>query len=100
MFDKQKYLTCGINSKVPLAIQLSLWHMIEKARPNVQLDYLQIFRLSVTKTNGMTVQKIIHEQENPPYKTSIDLPAVDTYSGKIYVIDDDTHSTMLLPEEY
>ena len=100
MFDKDKYLTRGINEAVPLAIQLSFWHMIEEARPNIQLDYLQIFRLSVINTGDITIQKIIHEQERPPYKTDAVFPAFDTYSGKIYVIDDGTHSTMLLPEEY
>ena len=59
-------------------------------------DYLQIFRLSVSGRK----QKIIHEQEEPEYSQeytiNIELPVTE----KVYVIDDETHSTMLLASEY
>ena len=46
-------------------------------------------------------QKITHTQEEPEYRMeyliSSDAPI---FVGKIFVIDDETHVTMLLAEEY
>ena len=60
-------------------------------------DYLQVFELNIEDGK----QKVIHAQEVPEYKAeylfSIDTPL---FCGKIFVIDDETHSTMLLAEEY
>lgn len=60
-------------------------------------EYLQVFKLA--KENGN--QKITHIQENPEYKREYLLNS-DTpfFVGKIYVIDDEQYSTMLLAEEY
>ena len=59
-------------------------------------DYLQIFRLSRTATG----QRIEHEQEQPPYQKVLDVPCEDAVSAKVYIIDDGTHVTMLLADEY
>ena len=61
-------------------------------------DYLQVFELS--EYDGM--QKIVHSQEMPEYKMEylIKLQGAPIFVGKIYVIDDKTHSTMLKAEEY
>ena len=45
-------------------------------------------------------QHIIHEQEQPPYRYELDVPCDDAVNAKVFVIDDLTHSTMLLAEEY
>ena len=46
-------------------------------------------------------QKIMHIQEEPEYEREY-LIISDTpfFVGKIFVIDDETHSTMILAEEY
>ena len=61
-------------------------------------DYLQVFELS--EYDGM--QKIVHSQEMPEYKMEylIKLQGAPIFVGKVYVIDDKTHSTMLKAEEY
>ena len=61
-------------------------------------DYLQVFKLS---GNG-NEQVILHEQEQPPYKKTHRLTLVGTpfFVGKIYVIDDGEHTTMLKASEY
>lgn len=71
--------------------------LIDREKQNTQLDYLQIFRLS--KENGK--QRIVHEQEQPkPFKKTYVYRMPETFTGKIYVIDDGDHETMLLAEEY
>ena len=93
MFENQRYITRGVSQKVDLPLQLFMWQCIEEL--DVPKDYLQVFELSAE--NGK--QKIKHIQEEPEYRQEylIDAPV---FIGKIFVIDDETHSTMLLAEEY
>lgn len=102
MFDKEKYISKGINEKLSVDLITILWMMIDEAKSKTDLDYFQIFNLSVSEQNGVKVQKIIHKQEKPRYKHSIcvlcDTPPINS---KIYCIDDSIgHSTMILAEEY
>jgi len=60
-------------------------------------DYLQVFTCS--GFDGK--QKITHIQEEPEYKREYLLQTdASIFIGKIFVIDDEAHSTMLLAEEY
>ena len=59
-------------------------------------DYLQVFSLS-PDING---QRIIHTQENPDYKKEYVFNLDTKVAGKVFVIDDGTHSTMLMNYEY
>lgn len=98
MFDsKNRYITKGIESSVSLYLIMILWELIDREKQNTKLDYLQILRLS--KENGK--QRIVHEQEQPkPFKKTYVYRMPETFTGKIYVIDDGDHETMLLAEEY
>ena len=72
-----------------------LWEMIDNL--TISQDYLQVFNLS--EENGK--QKIEHIQEQPEYKREYLLnTGIPIFYGKIFVIDDETHSTMLLASEY
>ena len=95
MFQTSKYLTRGIQCTLPAWLVILLWHLIDRI-PDDRRDYLQVFRLTRTDTG----QHIVHTQEQPPYSYEMDVPCSDAVSAKIYVIDDQTHSTMLLAEEY
>ncbi|WP_125116251.1 DUF960 family protein [Agathobaculum sp. Marseille-P7918] len=95
MFQNPKYLTRGIHHTLPSWLVLLLWSLIDRI-PDEQRDYLQVFRLTRTG-NG---QHIAHSQEQPPYSYEMDVPCEDAVNAKIFVIDDQTHSTMLLAEEY
>lgn len=95
MFQNQKYLTRGVQHALPEWLVLLLWHLIGRI-PDEQRDYLQVFRLSRTATG----QHITHKQEQPSYSYEMDVPCDDAVNAKIFVIDDQTHSTMLLAEEY
>ena len=95
MFKNPRYTTKGINENLPIMTQIFLWGLIETMEVPEQ-DYLQVFTLSVEK--GM--QKVLHEQECPEYSKEHLFPSTNPITGKIFVIDDETHSTMLFAEEY
>lgn len=98
MFSSGKrYITRGVENNVPLYLTMIMWELIDREKQNTALDYLQIFRLN-TEDNK---QKIVHEQEQPkPFKKTYVYRLPETFTGKIYVIDDGNHETMLLAEEY
>ena len=95
MFNNKRYATCGVNARIPLITQIMMWGMIDSLQA-VEKDYLQIFRLS--EENGR--QKIVHEQEQPEYRKEYILGAIESVNEKVYVIDSEEYSTMLLAEEY
>ena len=70
-----------------------MWKLIEEMP--VSKDYLQVFSLS--EHNGKL--QIIHSQEEPEYKKEYVLNTKPII-GKVFVIDDNTHSTMLMNYEY
>ena len=76
-------------------LQIILWDLIDSMEV-VEKDYLQVFRLSAE--SGM--QKIPHSQEQPPYERTLEFRTDNPITAKIFVIDDETHTTMLLAEEY
>lgn len=94
-FKNERFYTKGVSSSVSPLLQFFMWQCIDNMPP--PKDYLQVFRCSVEDGK----QKIVHEQENPVYKMAYLLSA-DTpiFIGKIFVIDDGDHSTMMLAEEY
>ena len=92
MFNNQKLLTRGVMAEIPSWLTNLMWHMVLTMEVE-EKDYLQVFTLTKTPTG----QHIIHEQEQPPYRYVSCDNAVDT---KVFVIDNLTHSTMLLAEEY
>ncbi|MEM1486364.1 DUF960 domain-containing protein [Oscillospiraceae bacterium PP1C4] len=94
MFENQRYLTKGLSQSIPHEMILLLWYMIESL-PEPK-DYLQIFVLSYEDGK----QKITHKQEQPPYEQVHLLEWNPPITAKLFVIDDQTHSTMLLAEEY
>ena len=95
MFNNPKYLTKGVQSSIPGWLVLLMWSMIEGMQVEHK-DYLQVFRLQKTERG----QHIIPMEEQPPYQYELDVPCTDAVNAKIFVIDDGTHSTMLLAEEY
>ena len=95
MFNNKRYITKGIAENVEPLLQVFMWHCIDEMP--FPKDYLQVFNLTVA--NGKA--KITHTQEQPEYTReyllNVDAPS---FASKIFVIDDETHSTMLLASEY
>ena len=96
MFKNQRFITKGVESAVALLLQLFMWQCIDEMPP--PKDYLQVFNFIIEDNK----QKIIHSQEQPNYKREYLLKLVDApiFIGKIFVIDDGEHSTMMLASEY
>ena len=95
MFNNQKFLTRGVENEIPSWLINLMWHMVLTMEVEGK-DYLQVFTLTKTPT----IQHIVHEQEQPPYRYELVVPCDDAVNAKVFVIDDLTHSTMLLAEEY
>lgn len=98
-FNGQKVATRGIVEKLPQRLALFLWDIIEarKLDKNFVMDYLQVFELCVEDGR----QVVRHSQEYPEaYEAVYDPLDVPLCEGKIYVIDDYFHVTMLWSYEY
>lgn len=101
MFDNKRYMTNGVKSEVPVELQLFMWNCIDTLKEQgYKLDYLQVFELKKERVDDIFFQKIEHCQEVPKYKKTYRVSSKEMIETKIFVIDDKTHSTMLLAEEY
>ena len=94
IFNNQKFITRGVAENIPIPLQMLMWEMI-RTLP-VDKDYLQVFSLS--EKDGK--QRIIHTQEEPEYEKEYVLNITPITNGKVFVIGDNTHSTMLMDYEY
>lgn len=94
MFDNERYLTCGVDSNIPLELQLFMWGCVE--RMPAPKDWLQIFQL---KPIG-ELQSITHRSEAPEYHMEYLIQMESPIAEKVYVIDAGDHSTMMLASEY
>lgn len=98
MFQNGRYVTNGVMSEIEESTQLAMWNLIDHL--HIRRDYLQVFHLSYVTINGMDMQQIIHEQEQPPFREVIVIPAYYPVLLEVFVIDDGAQSTMLLACEY
>ena len=102
MFKKDnRYVTRGVNDKVDIRLQLIMWSMIDKLKDegNVELDYLQVFKLR-REGNKIVINQ---SQEVPEYSCTYEIEIEDIQIDdeiKVYVIDSGEYSTMLFPSEY
>jgi len=94
MFTDNRYLTCVVDSTIPLEMQVFLWDCVDHMP--APKDYLQVFELSPVGK----MQSIVHSSEEPEYRKVYLIPSDAPITEKIYIIDDGEHSTMLLAEEY
>ncbi|MCM3700332.1 DUF960 family protein [Paenibacillus macerans] len=99
MFTGDKYSTPGVRARIPAYLQNMLWYMIETMDvPNK--DDLQVFELEGVYEAGKRKQKIVHFQAKPIYSKSYAICTKSIFTCKIFVIDNRTHCTMLLADEY
>ena len=103
MFESghERDITRGVAAEIPVVTQLLLWSLIDEFRKTRELDYLQVFELSVEAAHGETLQAVAHSQEQPPYRKKQIYRLPDAVRAKIFCIDDGAgNATMLLAEEY
>ncbi len=94
MLNSNRYLTRGVQTVIPFELQFFMWELIDQL-PEPK-DYFQVFKLTVQDGK----QHISHESEQPEYHKEYDIETANPIEAKIYIIDDGTHCTMLLSEEY
>lgn len=99
MFRSAKHLTKGVQSSIGLDLQILMWSMIDQWRDKIELDYLQVFELSIVEENGILFQKIIHSQEESEYREENFYKIADPVNGEVWIMDSGEYCTMLLPEE-
>lgn len=101
MFNQEnRYVTKGVNENLDIRLQLRIWNLIDGLKELMEVDYLQIFRIS--KINNSRIG-IIHEQEIPEYKAIYEIDHQDIVlesEAKIYVISENDYSVMMFAEEY
>ena len=95
MFNNPRYCTRGISETVPILTQIILWDLIDSMEVE-EKDYLQVFKL----TTDSKTQRVTHTHEQPSYERTLEFRTDNPITAKIFVIDDETHTTMLLAEEY
>ena len=103
MFKKDnRYVTRGVNDEVDIRIQMIIWSMIDKLKDegNVELDYLQIFKI---RKDGNKIV-INQSQEVPEYSYTYEIELEDIQIDdeiKLYVIDNGVEGSIILfPWEY
>ena len=94
-FQNKRLVTIGICTEITDILQEVMWIMVDQMD---EPDYLQIFELMGTNDGVL----IVHRQEVPPYENTVkvDYSVELGFKQKVYIIDDETHTTMLLAEEY
>jgi site-specific DNA-adenine methylase len=101
-----RYVTKGIAEQLPNSLVIKLWSILDDfLKSDINKDYLQVFKVKIDQQHI----EINHFQEEPSYTKKHLLKIEGSKEAstkpiereiKIYIIDDVTHSTMLLAEEY
>ena len=100
MFNNPRFITKGFQTTIPIETQLILFNLLDSAKHARELDYLQVFDLSIEAHNHLNLQKIVQSQEQPVWDRTVYYPLKNLVSTKIFVIDDGDHHTFLLADEY
>ena len=95
IFNNTHFISSGIRNNVPPLLQIIMWELIKQIPVDNQ-DYLQVFSLSAKDGR----QRIKHTQEVPEYSKEYVISTENPITEKVFVIDDKTHSTMILANEY
>lgn len=102
MFDRDKrYITKRVQEELPIEVILFLYNEIDELiDSNKEIDYLQVFNISVIDKNSGLLE-ITHSQEIPVYKKTIFINNKEIKSDtKIFVIDEQLNSIMMIASEY
>ncbi|MCM3625511.1 DUF960 domain-containing protein [Brevibacillus borstelensis] len=103
MLDVPRYTTRNVAEQIGLELQLALWTALDhRAEQGQELDYLQVFELSVEWVDGEQLQKVINRQEQPQHEVSFYVNGVETPIDGVtlWLIDSGEYCTLLFPQEY
>lgn len=105
MFEKNTYITRGINESLSLEVISLLWLKVQGVKDR-KLDYLQVFELKNTGTQENPILEVKWSQEVPKHVETFKVKGVRVEEvEKVWIIcsgegTEEEYSTMLLPEEY
>lgn len=75
MFNQEnRYVTKLVNENLDIRIQLRIWNLIDELKELMEVDYIQIFRISQINKSRI---EITHEQEIPEYKAIYEIDRQD-----------------------
>lgn len=97
-----RYITHGVALNVKEEIQYLLWQLIDNdLDQGLTLDYLQAFQLCGILVNGKPALRITQRQENlNRSRVHIALNTIASSSMTVWIMDNHSYCTMMLPEEY
>ena len=103
MFQRNLYITRGINESLPRELINILWLKVQEVKDR-ELDYLQVFKIEKMNT-ATPALKITWSQEVPNHEEEFTVNGLSTDIEKVWIICTgegtvNEYSTMLLPEEY
>ena len=103
---RPKYLTKGIQERIPLDLQILMWQMYDRCQEEMEkTDDLHVFESKSLEGNRLN-QEIVHKQESPEYERTYVVEVNPSITEKIYIIEndsdtkDETYVMMLLAEDY
>ena len=102
MFNKEnRYITNGVRRELPIEVILLIYNELDELiSSKKELDYLQVFNISVIDRDSGLIE-IEHSQEVPLYKKTMFINNKEVKEDtRIFVIDEEVHSVMLLSSEY
>lgn len=101
-----KYMTKGIQDRIPLDLQILMWQMYDQCKEEMEkTDYLHIFQLKSLEGNRLN-QEIVHKQEMPEYERTYVVEVNQPITENIYIIenhssdDSESYVMMILTKEY
>lgn len=99
MFNSKEnfYVTSGVKESIHPIIISEMIESIFRIKNSMEVDYLQIFNI----VNEQGKIRIKHFQEVPEFEEEFIIKGIpNEFEGTVYIIDDLTHSTVLLSDEY
>jgi hypothetical protein len=97
----KRYMTRAISEELHMEIAIILWQLIDRQKEQgVELDYLQVFELSISEDNKLA---ITHRQEKPERRETWIIPLEDAapIARTVWCIDNSTDGQiMLFPQDY
>lgn len=92
MFNNQRYLAKGVQTEIPIPLQLFMWGCIDRLPK--ERDYFQVFKLE--NLNG--IQKITHFSEQPEYRKEY-IITIDTPITTLELVDQICELAVLMDDD-
>lgn len=91
------YITQGVKRNIHPRLIKEMLDSVMRLREFEEVDYLQIFTFSQKGDKTL----IEHTQEEPAHKKKLVFKGIpNKFEGTVYIIDNVTHTTVLLANEY